>query len=217
MADGFLFYRSYIDSVKKLPKEFQLDALLAIIDYSLDEKEPEEDGIASALLAMAKPTIDKNRKLKANSAKGGEANRERIASQAEAKGEPSDSQTGAKTEPNSENAEPPIRQEIKDKRQEIKDIENTPHNPPTGETAFKPPSVEEVADYIFEKGYSFDAEEFVAYYASQKWKKANGRPLSDWQAACRTWECKRKARSGTNDDFDRMMAEWVREKNNDGE
>lgn len=211
MADGFLFYRSYIDSVKKLPKEFQLEALLAIIDYSLDGNEPEEDGIASALLAMAKPTIDKNKKLRANSAKGGEANRERIESQAEAKIEPIDSQTEAKAEPNSENAEPPIRQEIKDKRQEIKDIRNTPHNPPKGETAFKPPSVAEVADYIFQMGYSFDAEEFVAYYASQKWKKANGRPLSDWQAACRTWECKRKARSGTTDDWNRMMSEWAKE------
>lgn len=57
---------------------------------------------------------------------------------------------------------------------------------------FIPPTVEEVEDFIFQEGLSIDAEEFFNYYASQKWQKANGRPLSDWQAAARYWERKRK-------------------------
>lgn len=57
---------------------------------------------------------------------------------------------------------------------------------------FVPPTVEEVEDFIFQEGLSIDAEEFFNYYASQKWQKANGRPLSDWQAAARYWERKRK-------------------------
>lgn len=57
---------------------------------------------------------------------------------------------------------------------------------------FTPPTLEEVDNYIFKEGYSVDAEQFVSYYESQKWKKANGRPLSDWQAAVRYWERSRK-------------------------
>lgn len=59
-------------------------------------------------------------------------------------------------------------------------------------TRFTPPTLEEVDNYIFREGYSVDAEQFVSYYESQKWKKANGRPLSDWQAAVRYWERSRK-------------------------
>ena len=59
-------------------------------------------------------------------------------------------------------------------------------------TRFTPPTLEEVDNYIFKEGYSVDAEQFVSYYESQKWKKANGRPLSDWQAAVRYWERSRK-------------------------
>lgn len=76
---------------------------------------------------------------------------------------------------------------------------------------FIPPTVEEVSDYCFEKGYSFDPEAFVAYYASQNWKKANGQPLSNWHKACATWECNKKARSGTTDAWNRMMSEWAKE------
>lgn len=76
---------------------------------------------------------------------------------------------------------------------------------------FIPPTVEEVSDYGFEKGYSFDPEAFVAYYASQNWKKANGQPLSNWHKACATWECNKKARYGTTDAWNRMMSEWAKE------
>jgi hypothetical protein len=80
---------------------------------------------------------------------------------------------------------------------------------------FTPPDVEEVDAYIKEKGYHFDAEEFVAYYASQKWKKANGLPLSDWKRACVTWEKKReeKTENRVAQDIHRtydMLNEWAR-------
>lgn len=52
----------------------------------------------------------------------------------------------------------------------------------------KHPTVEEVASYCKERNNSVDAQRFVDYYSSQKWRKANGQPLSDWRAAVRTWE-----------------------------
>lgn len=55
-------------------------------------------------------------------------------------------------------------------------------------TRFSPPTIEEVQAYCLERGNNVDPERFIDYYASQKWKKANGRPLEDWKAAVRTWE-----------------------------
>ena len=49
------------------------------------------------------------------------------------------------------------------------------------------PTVEEVAEYIKEKGYHFDAEDFVAFYESNGWKVGKN-PMKNWKAACRTWE-----------------------------
>lgn len=50
------------------------------------------------------------------------------------------------------------------------------------------PTVEEVAAYCRERENSIDAQAFVDYYASQKWRKANGQPLVDWKAGVRQWE-----------------------------
>ena len=53
---------------------------------------------------------------------------------------------------------------------------------------FTPPTLEEVQAYCKERKNNVDAERFVDYYASQKWKKANGQPVADWKACIRTWE-----------------------------
>jgi hypothetical protein len=63
-----------------------------------------------------------------------------------------------------------------------------------GAAPFVPPSVEEVAAYCLERVNSIDAESFVAYYAKQGWKLANGLPLKDWKQAIITWEKKDKER-----------------------
>lgn len=55
-----------------------------------------------------------------------------------------------------------------------------------------PPTVEEVRAYCVERQNSVDPEQFVDYYGSQNWKKANGRPVEDWKACVRTWERREK-------------------------
>ena len=55
-------------------------------------------------------------------------------------------------------------------------------------SAFSPPTLEQVQERIKEKSYHFTAEEFIGYYGSQGWKKANGRQVTDWQGCCVTFE-----------------------------
>lgn len=65
--------------------------------------------------------------------------------------------------------------------------------PPTEESKsrtrkrFRPPTVEEVEAYCFERNNRVDAERFVDFYASNGWRVGKN-PMKDWKAAVRTWE-----------------------------
>lgn len=52
---------------------------------------------------------------------------------------------------------------------------------------FTPPTVDEVAAYAEEKGYTgFSADRFMAYYESNGWKVGRN-AMKDWRAAVRNW------------------------------
>jgi hypothetical protein len=51
---------------------------------------------------------------------------------------------------------------------------------------FTPPTIDEVKNYILEKGYNIDAEHFVAYYESNGWKVGKNK-MKDWKFAVVTW------------------------------
>ena len=56
---------------------------------------------------------------------------------------------------------------------------------------FIPPTVDEVRAYCQERSNGIDAEGFVDHYTANGWKRGNTK-MSDWKAAVRTWERKRK-------------------------
>ena len=58
-------------------------------------------------------------------------------------------------------------------------------------TKFIPPSVEEVADYCFERGNTVNPETFVDFYSAKGWMLGKNK-MKDWKAAVRTWERKEK-------------------------
>ena len=51
---------------------------------------------------------------------------------------------------------------------------------------FIPPTVEEVAAYVAEKGYDVDPQHFVDFYTSKGWMVGSNK-MKDWKAAVRTW------------------------------
>ena len=69
---------------------------------------------------------------------------------------------------------------------------------------FTPPTLEEVKAYCQERRNKVDPEWFIDYYASQKWQKANGRPVSDWKACVRQWE-KRSSQAKADDADDAFI------------
>jgi len=55
----FTFYRSFYESVMKLPKKYRLDLLLAVIEYALDGTESESlTKIQKANFLLIKPVLD---------------------------------------------------------------------------------------------------------------------------------------------------------------
>ena len=71
MRDSVVFYRSFYEAIKKLPADQFKASALAILEYGLDGKEPETDGIERTVFCMAKPQIDANNRRYENGTKGG--------------------------------------------------------------------------------------------------------------------------------------------------
>lgn len=73
------------------------------------------------------------------------------------------------------------------------DIEKSTHvdSKKTGKR-FSRPSVEDVSEYIAEKGYTVDAQHFIDYYEANGWKVGRN-PMRDWRAAVRTWQQREQA------------------------
>jgi hypothetical protein len=76
---------------------------------------------------------------------------------------------------------------------------------------FVPPTLEEVKAYCEERKNNIDPEYFIDYYASQQWKKANGRPVADWKACVRQWESKEKPKKETKEEKTFDIKEYAKE------
>ena len=62
---------------------------------------------------------------------------------------------------------------------------------------FVKPTIQEIQAYIIEKGYTFDAEAFYAFYESNGWKVGKN-PMKNWKAACTTWAKNRNNNNNNN-------------------
>lgn len=90
MRDSVVFYRSFYEAIKELPPEDFKKSVCAIMEYGLDEKEPESTGIEKTIFLLAKPQIDANNRRYLNGTKGGRP---------KTKVEPNQNQTETKHEP----------------------------------------------------------------------------------------------------------------------
>ena len=62
---------------------------------------------------------------------------------------------------------------------------------------FSPPSVEDVQNFIIEKGYNVDAEAFVAFYTSKNWFVGKNK-MKCWRSAVVTWQTRNEGSKGKN-------------------
>lgn len=74
---------------------------------------------------------------------------------------------------------------VEESIEDVPDI-NVGHKP---NKRFTPPTVNEVAQYCYERGNNVDPQRFVDYYTANGWMVGKNK-MKDWKAAVRTWEQK---------------------------
>lgn len=99
MRKSFVFYESWWEAIKNLPREIRGEVLTAIIEYGLTGETTEPlKPITKAVLALVKPQIDANNQKFNNGTKGGrpkEGNNQDVTKQ-----KPNNNQTETKQKPN---------------------------------------------------------------------------------------------------------------------
>ena len=180
--DSMVFYSSFAEAIKLMPKEQQLEALLAIIDYGLNDTVPDQsvNAMAKVIFRMAKPQIDANVKRKANGMTGGRP---------KTSGYEVEKPMVIESENHRLETEKP-NVNVNDNVNDIK--ENTLKS--VKEKRFAPPTPENVSEYCREMGYTHvDANKFVDTFSAKGWRvgKTNT-PMKDWKASVRNWERQEK-------------------------
>lgn len=93
--ESFVFYRSFFESIKGLPRDIQGEVLTAIVEYGLyGETTENPKPIAGAILTLVKPQIDANNKRYNNGKKGGRPTKNKTEQ------EPKQNQNETKQKPN---------------------------------------------------------------------------------------------------------------------
>ncbi len=127
--DGFVFYRSFYEGIKDLPRDIQGEVLTAIMEYGLNGVTTENlKPVARAIFTLIKPQIDANNQKFINGKNGGRPPKEK----------PNHNQEKTKPKPKSNQSitkqEPKEKVKVKDKvKEESKSI---PPSPPSQEDLF---------------------------------------------------------------------------------
>ena len=207
--ESFVFYRSFYEGIKELPRDIQGEVLTAIMEYGLNGVTTEnQKQITKAMFALIKPQLDANNQRFENGKKGGRPKANLNRTETEIK--PKQNRNKTKLEPNvNVNVNDNISFLEKKKQKSdvvVSDLENENSESPIeplqtpkeqsggGRKKFTIPTPEEVQAYCDERKNGISGQQFCDFYSSKGWKIGK-EPMKDWKAAVRTWEMRRKDQS----------------------
>lgn len=97
--ESFVFYRSFYEGIKELPRDIQGEVLTAIMEYGLNGVTTEnQKPITKAMFALIKPQLDANNQRFENGKRGGRPKAD--CNQTETETKPNHNQTKTKPKPN---------------------------------------------------------------------------------------------------------------------
>lgn len=181
MRDSIVFYDSWGRMICDLPNEQAATLIKMIFNYTFNDLVSESDDMAvNAIFGMIREKLDEDavaweetRRRRSEGGKKGMANRWN-------KSVITNDNLVKESYNNLSEAITPITVSesvsvSKDKEKDKKESRR-----------FTPPSLKEVSDYISEKGYKVDPEQFIDFYTAKGWVVGKS-PMRDWRAAVRTW------------------------------
>ncbi len=107
MRDSLIFYRSFYEAIKELPKDIQAEVYTAIFEYSMNFNEVELTGLSKTIFTLIKPQLEANNKRFVNGSKA-KVKQDKIETEAKPK------QDVSKTEANKN-----VNKNVKDKENKV--------------------------------------------------------------------------------------------------
>ena len=211
--ESFVFYRSFYEGIKELPRDIQGEVLTAIMEYGLNGVTTEnQKPITKAMFALIKPQLDANNQRFENGKlgaehgkKGGRPRKEKP--QENPKKTPKKPQDNPTLTPNVNDNVNVNDNDISflEKKKQKSDVvfsdsdtpietSETPKEQGGGRKRFNIPTPEEVQAYCEDRKNGILGQQFCDFYSSKGWKIGK-EPMKDWKAAVRTWEMRRKDQS----------------------
>ena len=182
--DTFVFYRSFYDAIKSVPKKHQVAIYQAVFEYAFDHKEATLSGVPGALWSLIKPQLDASEKRYANAKKGGEYGK--------MGGRPRKTDAEKKPLKGYEN------ETLNDNSNVIVNVNVNANPNPSGsdeaasQAGTHTPSFKEVADEVAEKGFKVSSIKFYEYYEKNGWRTNEGEPIRDWRKMLAVWNMKER-------------------------
>lgn len=176
MKKEFVFFKEYHDAIKCMPLKDQAIVTKEVLDYMFEGIMPPEHNDIKGVFWFAN-----YRDLRLSKTRARAKSKEE---QIEIKSKSNRNQNQIKETTNkNENVQSMTYDKDKDK-----DISLLPPVIPPKGGKFVPPTLDEVKAYIKEKGYTFDAEGFLAFYEANGWVQGSSKkPIKSWKACCVTW------------------------------
>jgi hypothetical protein len=213
--ESITIYRNMVDSVRNLDQTDFQPIVMAIFDFALDGKEPENlTPMQYAVFNMTRVNIEKSNERRRSKAEYEKKRRERKKAEREAlksnsvdnawtsvdnESECVDVRYDKEKEKEKEKVKEKVKENEKEKEKEKvkeKESKNNSNNiymcgekisPQTPRKNFVKPTVEEVREYCLERKNNVNPEKFVDFYESKDWYIGKNK-MKDWRAAVRTWE-----------------------------
>lgn len=208
--ESFVFYRSFYEGIKELPRDIQGEVLTAIMEYGLNGVTTEnQKQITKAMFALIKPQLDANNQRFENGKKGGRPKAN--CNQTETETKPKQNRNKTKHEPNvndnvnvndndisflekkKQKSDAAVSDLVENENSEspIETLQAPKEQSGGGRKRFIIPTPEEVQAYCDERKNGILGQQFCDFYSSKGWK-IGSQQMKDWKAAVRTWEMRRK-------------------------
>ena len=220
--ETFLFYADWLNVIRDLPSEVQLEVYQAIAEYAIYGNLIELKPLAKVAFGFVKQTIDRDtQKYISISEKRSEAGKKggRRLKDNELE-ESNEKQKKQLLSEKSKKSNCPLNDNdnvndnnisfLEKKKQKsdvaVSDLENENSESPIetlqiqkeqsggGRKKFTIPTPEEVQAYCDERKNGILGQQFCDFYSAKGWKIGK-EPMKDWKAAVRTWEMRRKDQS----------------------